>query len=165
MNTIITSSTTRTDKPAGRPPDAPGAMTVIEIARTANVTSHVVRHYTRIGLLNPHRDEFNGYKQFSSSDLKRLLFIRRAKLLGYTLSDIRSILEDAQQGQSPCPRVRNIIRRRIDKNRQLITELSELQSRTEKALWMWESLPDGVPEGDNVCHLIDSMMEVPGGDE
>jgi MerR family transcriptional regulator, Zn(II)-responsive regulator of zntA len=157
MNTIIAHSAAPIDSPASRPPELLGAMTVIELARKASVTPHVVRHYTRIGLLHPQRDKANGYKLFSRADLKRLLFIRRAKLLGYTLSDIRTILDEAQQGESPCPRVRNIIRKRIEKNRQLIDELEELQSRMKKALWLWEGLPDGIPDGDRVCHLIDSM--------
>ena len=165
MNTILVNSTALPDSPARRLPEALGAMTVIELARTADVTPHVVRHYTRIGLLHPKRDEANGYKLFSRSDLKRLLFIRRAKLLGYTLSDIRTILDNAQQGQSPCPLVRNIIRNRIEDNRQLINELVELQSRMEKALWIWEELPDGVPDGDSVCYLIDSMMDDTGDNE
>lgn len=165
MNTMIVNNAALPNSPARRPPETLGAMTVIELARTADVTPHVVRHYTRIGLLHPQRDEANGYKLFGRSDLKRLLFIRRAKLLGYTLSDIRTILEDAQQGQSPCPRVRNIIRKRIEDNRQLINELVELQSRMEKALWIWEGLPDGVPDGDSVCYLIDSMMDDAGSIE
>lgn len=145
-------------KPASGPM---GAMTVIELARTTNVTPHAIRHYTRIGLLIPRRDKDNGYKMFSRSDLNRLLFIRRAKLLGYTLADIRTILEEAGHGNSPCPKVRNIIRKRIQRNRQLIDELTDLQARMENALSIWERLPDGVPSGDNVCYLIDSITERP----
>jgi DNA-binding transcriptional MerR regulator len=165
MNTIIVNSAALPDPPVKHPPESLGAMTVIELARTANVTPHVVRHYTRIGLLHPQRDEANGYKLYSRSDLKRLLFIRRAKLLGYRLSDIRTILDDAKKGQSPCPRVRSIIRSRIENNRLLINELVGLQSRMEKALRLWEGLPDGVPDGDSVCYLIDSIMGVPGENE
>lgn len=159
MNTPILNSAALSDIPTSHPRKALGAMTVIELARAANVTPHVVRHYVRIGLLIPQRDQGNGYKLFNRVDLKRLLFIRRAKLLGYTLADIHTILYEAERGTSPCPKVRSIIRKRIDDNRRLIDELTDLQSRMENAVLMWEGLPDGVPDGDNVCYLIDSIMD------
>ncbi len=165
MDTVIANSTRVVAEPVPRAQEPLGAMTVIELARAADVTPHVVRHYSRIGLLKPQRDRANGYKLFSHADFKRLLFIRRAKLLGYTLSDIRAILDDAQQGQSPCPRVRRIIRTRIAQNRQLIKALVQLQSRMEVALSIWDGLPDGTPDGDSVCYLIDSVTDEAGAKE
>ena len=50
-------------------------------------------------------------------------------MLGYKLGEIASILEDAGRGQSPCPRVREIIRRRIRENRRKLDDLIELQWR------------------------------------
>ena len=161
MNTMLSGSTEMANDPLKHPPEPMGAMTVIELARAANVTPHVVRHYARIGLLIPRRDQDNGYKLFSRTDFKRLLFIRRAKLLGYTLTEIRTILDEAGHGNSPCPAVRQIIRKRIEENRQLIDELTSLQTRMENALRMWEKLPDGVPDGDSVSYLIDSILEHP----
>ncbi len=46
-----------------------GAMMVTELAHAASVTPHVVRHYTRIGLLKPFRKEENGYKLCNRNDL------------------------------------------------------------------------------------------------
>lgn len=152
------SGSVRTAELSQRSRHAPlGAMTVIEMARAADVTPSVVRHYTRIGLLTPNRDQTNGYKLFSRADYKRLLFIRRAKLLGYTLADIRNILADAQHGASACPRVRRIIRQHITKNKLIIAELIELQARMEQALRIWEEMPDGLPDGNSVCRLIESV--------
>lgn len=155
-----TASTEHTQTP--RTETAPrGAMTVVGLARAARVTPHVVRHYTRIGLLHPSRDEHNGYKLFNEKDLSRLMFIRRAKHLGYTLADVRGILDQARRGHSPCPEVRRIIRRRIDENRRRLQELTELQQRMEQAVSTWDTLPDGVPDGDSVCYLIESMGMTP----
>ncbi len=142
-------------------PAPAGAMTVAELARAARVTPHVVRHYVRIGLLKPARNADNGYKLFNQADLRRLRFIRGAKHLGYTLADIRDILEDAARGDSPCPRVRRVIRKRIDENRRRVHELSALLGRMEQALAAWDLLPDGQPDGHSVCHLIESMVDDP----
>lgn len=142
-----------------------GAMMVAELASAASVTPHVVRHYTRIGLLKPFRNEENGYKLYNRNDLHRLMFIRRAKYLGYTLADIRGILDEARHGNSPCPHVRLIIQKRIEQNRLKLSELAQLQDRMEEALEEWRGLPDGMPDGNSVCYLIESMAELPNDEE
>ncbi len=132
-------------------------LTLSAFARKAGITPDTVRHYVRIGLLHPHRDPVNRYRLFSQRDVMRLQFIRQARDLGYTLSEIRQIFEDSARGHSPCPRVREIIQRRIGENRARLTELDRLQTRMEAALEKWNTMPDGVPDGDSVCHLIESV--------
>lgn len=136
-------------------------MTVIELARRADVPPHVVRYYTRIGLLKPARDQGNGYKLFASGDVCRLLFIRKAQTLGFTLAEIRKIFQEAAQGDSPCPLVREIIAKRIKDNRRRIEALLQMQSRMEKAVVQWSKMPDGTPNGRSVCHLIEAAVEAP----
>ena len=82
-------------------------MRVTELAKFAGVAPYVVRYYSQIGLLAPSRDPENGYRNYTTSDVNRVRFIRRAKLLGFKLSDIRLILGDADHGRSPCPRIRH----------------------------------------------------------
>jgi len=136
-------------------------MTVTDIARHSGVTPHAVRYYARLGLLRPARNPDNGYRQFDRQDVARLRFIRQAQSLGFSLEEIADILKDSGQGKSPCPRVREILLARIEENRRRLSELMELQARMERALEHWEGLPDGVPDGHSVCHLIESE---PAGD-
>ena len=131
-------------------------MTVHEIGRRSGLPSHVVRYYSRIGLLQPARNPLNGYKQYKDSDVSRLRFIQKAKTLGYTLVEIAAILGESGRGKSPCPMVRDIIGNRIEENRLRLRELAALQRRMERALARWSTLPDGVPSGETVCYLIES---------
>ncbi len=134
-------------------------LTVTELARRSNTTQHAVRYYTRMGLLRPRRDPNNDYRLYHEHEVKWLRFVQQAKHLGYTLSEIRDIMHDADHKQSPCPRVREILQRRIKENRQKLEELMELQQRMETAIQQWEHMPDGIPNGDSVCHLIQSFSE------
>ena len=101
-------------------------------------------------------DPRNGYKLFTDAQCCRLLFIRSAQRLGYTLRDIQEILQGADRGRSPCLRAREIIQRRIEENRQELTELSRLQRQMEQALRRWARMPGKAPTGDAVCHLVES---------
>ncbi len=134
-------------------------MKVSELASLANVTQDAVRHYVRIGLLTPLRDETNGYKLFSEQDLQLVRFIGQAKRLGFSLQEIKQIFQQSGQGASPCPMVRELLQQRITENQQKIAELTALQARMEQALGQWQSMPDGTPDGHSVCCLIESLGE------
>lgn len=132
-------------------------MRVKEIAQQAGVSPEIVRYYVRIGLLKPARTDTSGYRRFSASHLNMLRFIMRAKQLGFTLAEIGEILRMAHRGRTPCPMVRDIVKRRVKDNRVDVEALRSLQARMESALAKWRHMPDGVPDGDAICVLIDSV--------
>lgn len=136
-------------------------MRVSELARTAEVTPDLVRYYTRIGLLHPRKDGYNGYRRFNRADLGRLRFVLQAKRLGFKLSEVERIVSMADHGHTPCPVVREIVQERIVETRQRLDEITVLQLRLERALSLWEEMPDGGPDGDQVCALIEATSEVP----
>ena len=131
-------------------------MRVNEIAKKAEVSPGVIRHYIRIGLLKPVFKDVNGYRLFSEEDLRRVNFIRRTKQLGFKLSEIAEILRMAIRRKTPCPMVRDIIKRRIQDNRVDLESLLALQKRMERALARWRRMRNGVPDGNTVCRLIES---------
>ena len=137
-------------------------LTVNELAIRSGAPPHVVRYYTRIGLIVPFSQQDNGYRLFKPEDVSRLRFIRLAKRLGFTLNEIRQITSHAAMGQSPCPDVRNIVKKRIVENRQKIDAMLKLQTRMEDTLKVWEKMPDGTPDGHHVCHLIESFSDLEG---
>jgi len=132
-------------------------LTVRELSKAAQTTPDAIRHYVRIGLLTPSRNPDNGYKLFGKDDIKKLKFIRRSKGLGFSLRDIQTIFDHSNAGRSPCPVVRDMIQQRINENRARLAELNRLQERMDEALEKWKSMPDGEPDGNAICHLIESI--------
>ena len=129
------------------------------LAKKADIPVFTVRHYTKIGLLSPARNERNGYRIYKDSDVTLLRFITNAKSLGFTLKEIAEIVEKADHRESPCPIVREIISRRIAENKQKMKQMKRLQRKMEAAQLQWENMKDSVPNGDSVCHLIESIGE------
>ncbi|MGM0784704.1 MAG: MerR family transcriptional regulator [Pseudomonadota bacterium] len=140
-------------------------MKVSELARHAGVTGETVRHYTREGLLNPTRQPDNGYHRYDGSDLERLRFIQRARTLGFSVAEVRDILDHADHGDSPCPMVRDLLAARLPEIRRRIRELQALAARMEQALDAWADMPDGTPDGHSLCRLIESFPEPLRDDE
>ncbi len=135
-------------------------MTATVLAKKSDVSLYTVRHYTRIGLLKPVRNSQNNYKIYQPSDAVRVRFIKAAGHLGFSLAEIADVLDEAKHGKSPCPMVREIIVRRIEENRRKIKEMQKLQKKMENALEDWKQMKDSMPNGDSVCHLIESVAEV-----
>ena len=64
-----------------------------KLAESAGVAIDTVRYYERNGLLQPAGRLASGYRRYGEAELRRLRFIRRAKALGFSLEDIRTLLE------------------------------------------------------------------------
>lgn len=132
-------------------------MTVNELAKRENVTHDTIRYYTKTGLLKPNRDEENGYKRYSENDQRRLQFIVRAKTLGFSLSDIKQIFSASENAESPCELVRKMIIERIESNKKNMEEAMRLQMRMIEAERKWQAIPNALPTGHSICHLIESI--------
>ena len=132
-------------------------MIVSEVAKSAGVSADVVRYYSRIGLLNPGRNPDNGYREYTPQDVVRVSFIRKAKWLGFTLKDVKTILEKADSGESPCGEVRRIITERLQENQLRLDRLNEIQERMERAAESWALLSDSAPGDESICGLIDEL--------
>ena len=134
-----------------------GALHVAELASRAGVTPATIRHYARIGLLNPDREPENGYRCFSAADLHRVEFIRQAQTLGLTIGDIKTILETADQGDVPCEQVKLLVEQRLTSARERITNLLATESRVIDALSTWEAMDDPTPLDGELCPLIERL--------
>ncbi|MFL1486108.1 MerR family transcriptional regulator [Marinobacter sp. LN3S78] len=130
-------------------------MKVSELAKAAEVNPDTVRFYTREGLLNPTRNPDNNYQQYDAEDLRRLRFARKARQLGFSLPEIRAILEQADEHHSPCPMVRDVFEDRLASVEREIAELQQLRERMRSALTAWQAMPDGTPDGHTICRLIE----------
>ena len=141
-------------------------MKVHELARSEQVSAATIRHYVRVGLLQPRKGS-NGYHVFAEPEQRRLRFIRQARGLGFTLEDIQTILQDAEKGQSPCPTVRQLIEPRLQQAREKLEAMQALVERMENAVASWQEQPDCQPCGNHICLLIegsDHTEQNRGGD-
>lgn len=134
-------------------------LTVTAVARGAGVEAHVVRFYARSGLIRAARYAANGYRQFVPLDVKRVRFVRAAQSLGFTLGEIREVMRRSRHRKTPCPLVRDIIRRRLIENRERLRDVTALQRRMQRASERWHRMPDQVPHGDAICALIESVAD------
>lgn len=77
-----------------------------ELSRRAGVNVQTVRYYERRGLLAEPRRTLGGYRQYTDDALDRMRFIRRARDLGFTLSEIADLLVLRLDPRTPADAVK-----------------------------------------------------------
>ena len=73
-------------------------LTIGELAGTAKVNVETVRYYQSLGLLPTPKRPLGGIRRYDADALKRLRFIGRAKRLGFTLDEVKALV-DLSDGQ------------------------------------------------------------------
>ena len=84
-----------------------------QVAKAADVGIDTIRFYERRGLLPEPRRSSSGYRHYPPSTVTRLRFIRRAKLLGFSLDEIASLL-GLQDAGGPKAEVKAITHRKLE---------------------------------------------------
>lgn len=64
-----------------------------ELARSAGVNLETIRFYERQGLLPAPARTLSGYRSYQQSDLERVLFIKRNQEIGFTLAEIKQLID------------------------------------------------------------------------
>jgi len=127
-------------------------LTIGDLARETGVKVVTVRYYERIGLLpTPVRRGSGAYRSYDSADLGRLSFIRRARDLGFTLDQIRLLLELAEQRDRDCGDVDALAREHLADVERKIADLSALR---RELLDLIESCRRGKVEE---CRIIEAL--------
>ena len=105
-----------------------------ELSRRTGVNIETIRYYERIKMLpTPARTE-GGRRVYGPNELRTLAFIRRARELGFSLDDIRTLLNLGAPGQASCADVREIAAHHLDHIRAKISDLKKLERLLAKTI-------------------------------
>ena len=99
------------------------------LSTQTNCKIETIRYYEKIGIFpKPPRTE-GGHRIYSENHLKRLVFIRRGRELGFSLEDIRALLKLIDGGGHTCQQVEAITLHHLGNIHQKILDLKKLEKR------------------------------------
>ncbi len=105
-----------------------GPLSIGELGRATGTKIETIRYYERIGLLPPPpRTGTGNYRSYTKGDLGRLSFVRRSRDLGFTLDQVRALLDLADQRDRACEAVDAIARGHLADVERKIADLTALQ--------------------------------------
>lgn len=128
-------------------------MTIGKLASKASVNIETIRYYEKEGILpSPPRTE-SGYRLYTAEHYKRLMFVRRSRELGFSLNEIRTMLQMVDGENLTCAEVKNVTMNHLDDIREKITDLQKLKKTLQKI-----ASQCGGGETPN-CPIIDALFE------
>jgi DNA-binding transcriptional MerR regulator len=130
-----------------------GMLKIGDVSKKSGIGIEALRFYEKSGLLEkPSRTE-SGYRVYDADVLERLAFIRQSQALGFSLDEIKRIIDDARRGQSPCDEVREIVRHRLEELDERMREMRRYRKELARTLSEWDT--KGQAPG-HICGLIEA---------
>lgn len=134
-------------------------MSIGQLAKQAAVGVDTVRFYEKYGLLPKAPRKPSGYRQYGTDHARQLAFIRRAKELGFSLSDIAELLK-LRNGRNVA-RVRGVAQRNLLAVERKIAELQRLRAVLKELVATCPG--SGAAEQCPILRAFDDMGTVPRG--
>jgi DNA-binding transcriptional MerR regulator len=103
-------------------------LTIGKVASLLHVTSDTLRYYERAGLLDPAAKSRGGYRLYDREALRRVRFIKEAQQCGFTLSEIRALLDLRASDRACCTDVRRVA---LEKKLQLEAKIKAMKAMSK----------------------------------
>ena len=125
-------------------------MTIGRLAEAAGVNVETIRYYQRIGLIYEPRKPQHGYRTYTHEVLAKIIFIKRAQQLGFSLDEIADLLE---LGDGDCSDVRKRAEKKRDKIAKQIKDLQALQTTLDQLINACQSGRD-----NQKCPIVETLL-------
>ncbi len=125
-------------------------LTIGCLAKLADINLETILFYQKQGLLQKPEKPIQGYRIYSSEDLAQLIFIQRAKLVGFTLAEIKKLLmlgEDCD-----CHKAKNMAQQKLMMVNEKLNDLLRIKESLESYIHHC-----GSNEKSNKCPIIQSF--------
>lgn len=109
-------------------------MKIGEVAATSGCHLETIRYYERIGLLPKPGRSASGYRSYTPADIDRVRFISRGRDLGFSLDEIRSLLQLAEDPLLSCADVDRLARQHLMDIQTRQRELRRMAKELERTI-------------------------------
>jgi Hg(II)-responsive transcriptional regulator len=99
-----------------------------EIAQKVNVNVETLRYYEKIKIMPKPKRKESHYRFYDELDLRRLLFIKRAKELGFTLKEIKELLNLKIESTATCGDVKHLAEHKLTDIEERIKDLKSIKN-------------------------------------
>lgn len=102
-------------------------MNISDVSQKTGLPAKTIRYYEEIGLLTPNRSE-NGYRVFSETHLHKLAFLGRARTLGFSIEDCRTLLALYEDESRASADVRAVAEEHLKQINDKISQFEEMRA-------------------------------------
>jgi MerR family transcriptional regulator, mercuric resistance operon regulatory protein len=102
-------------------------LTIGPLSKRTGVNTETIRYYERIGILPKLPRSSGGHRLYANDHTQRLVFVRRARELGFSLDEVRALLGLTGGRRVTCAKVKGITEQHIAAIRKRIKDLKRLE--------------------------------------
>jgi MerR family mercuric resistance operon transcriptional regulator len=138
-----------------KPQESRSRLTIGALSDRTHCNIETIRYYERIGLMPLAARSDGGHRLYGEDHVKRLRFIRRSRELGFTLDQVRALLQLVDGQRYTCAQVKRITMEHLDEIRRKVADLRTI----ERVLKDMAAQCDGgaVPK----CPVVDALFNQP----
>src|SRR5882757_4837735 len=125
-------------------------LTIGILAQRGGVNVETIRYYQRRALLEEPLKPSGGFRHYPEESVKRVLFIKRAQTLGFTLEEIQGLL--ALNERKACMETRGIAAHKLELIEQKIADLSKMRKSLARLVRSCDASAAGAP--CPIIHLL-----------
>jgi MerR family mercuric resistance operon transcriptional regulator len=103
-----------------------------ELARQTGCKVETIRFYESVGLLPSPTRGSSGHRLYADADRRRLTFIRRARHLGFSMADVRALLDVADNGERSSVDGCGLARAHLEQVRAKINALRAMEEALQR---------------------------------
>ena len=107
-------------------------LTIGKLAQQGRVNIQTIRYYERRGLIPKPNRSSSGYRLYDEAAVRRLGFVRKAQLLGFSLDEIDELLSLRMRPGITCGDIRKRARQKIATVEEKIAELTRIRGALAK---------------------------------
>jgi DNA-binding transcriptional MerR regulator len=126
------------------------------LAKAVGVSPDTIRYYERIGVLPAASRTDSGYRLYPASAVDRVRLVQRALCIGFTLTELAEILKVRDAGGTPCQRVYQLARKKLNGIAADIKALKRTERYLKEVLSDWEDRIQRAGRGQK-SHLLHSL--------
>lgn len=130
----------------------PQMLKIGEVSNLSGIGIEALRFYEKSSLLDKPERTSSGYRMYDSRVLERLAFIKQAQVLGFSLDEIKQIIDDKRAGKNPCAEVRELVRLRLQELDERMQQMQRYRQELAVTLDEWDEV--GASQG-YICGLIE----------
>jgi len=125
-------------------------MNIGDVAEVSGLPPKTIRYYEDIGLVHPARGA-NGYRDFDDSEAQKLAFLARARSLGFSIAECRTLLSLYADRSRASAEVKHLAQGHLDRIAQKIAELEALRGTLQTLVSNCHG--DDMPD----CPILDDL--------
>lgn len=125
-------------------------MNISEVAAASGLPAKTIRYYEDIDLVRPARSA-NGYRAFSERDAHKLAFLGRARSLGFSIEECRTLLSLYEDRDRASADVKRVATEHLDRIARKLAELQAMQATLETLVTQCHG------DGRADCPILDDL--------